>query len=157
MKYNILFAAALATAIVLALGYLWAPAAASVIPAAEASSAPVYVPALVADPTPPPAPPSPPPRTIARYAADYGVDFALAKAIAVCESQLRPDVDNLYSSASGLYQFLDGTWAHYAKLKWGKSWTDHDVYDYGDSAELGVWVISKYGTGDWAASRHCWG
>lgn len=96
-----------------------------------------------------------PERNIKYFADLYNVDYSLAKRIAWCESRYDPSVDNLYSSASGLYQFLDGTWAMYAKLHWGTT-KGHSVYDYGDNAELGVWVISKYGTGDWVASSGCW-
>lgn len=95
-------------------------------------------------------------RTIKYYAELYKVDYLLAKSIAWCESRYDPSVDNAYSSASGLYQFLDGTWKHYGKLKWG-SLEGKSVYNYGDNAELAVWVISKYGTHDWDASRVCWG
>lgn len=96
-----------------------------------------------------------PERTIKYYSQLYGVDYSLAKSIAYCESQYDPTIDNKYSSASGLFQFLDGTWNHYAKLHWGTT-KGHSVYDYGDSAELGVWVIAHYGTGDWDASSSCW-
>ena len=95
------------------------------------------------------------PRTIARYAAQYGADYSIAVAIARCESQLNPNARNSGSSAKGLYQFLDGTWAHYGKMHWG-SLEGKSVLDYGDNAELGVWVIATYGTADWDASKYCW-
>lgn len=126
----------------------WATPAVVAAPVAQAQT--------IATSTPVAATTTPIVRNIRYYATKYGVDFNLAKDIAVCESNLDETIDNKTSSASGLYQFLDGTWAQYAKLKWGTT-KGHSVYDYGDSAELGVWVISKYGTGDWDASKNCWG
>lgn len=110
-------------------------------------------------------PPTPPatfpvaadkPRTIERYAAQYGADYDLSVAIARCESRLNPAARNPSSTAKGLFQFLDGTWAHYGRMHWG-SLEGKSVLDYGDNAELGTWVIAKYGTRDWNASKHCWG
>lgn len=94
-------------------------------------------------------------RNIAYYSELYGVDYSLAKNIAWCESEYDPSAKNASSTASGLYQFLTGTWNHYALLHWG-TLTGHDRNDYGDSAELGVWVIANYGTTDWDASASCW-
>lgn len=98
---------------------------------------------------------STPDRTIRYYATLYDVNYSLAKSIAWCESQYNPYAQNPNSSATGLYQFLNGTWNHYALLHWG-TLEGHSPTDYGDNAELGVWVIANYGTSDWDASSACW-
>lgn len=95
------------------------------------------------------------PGSIRFYADKYGVDRTLAVEIARCESELYPTAKNKGSTAKGLYQFLDGTWKHYAVKKWGTT-KGRSVLDYSDSAELGVWVIAKYGTSDWNSSKGCW-
>ncbi len=97
-----------------------------------------------------------PPRTIETYAALYGAPYKLALAIARCESQLNPLAKNPHSSAKGIFQFLDGSFTHYGLKHWG-SLEGRSVLNYGDSAELGTWVIATYGTTPWDASIACWG
>ena len=41
-----------------------------------------------------------------------GIDPEAAVRIAACESGLNPKATNPHSTAKGLYQFLDGTWAY---------------------------------------------
>lgn len=48
---------------------------------------------------------------IRRSALLYGVDPATAHRIAMCESGLNPLAKNAHSTASGVYQFIAGTWA----------------------------------------------
>jgi len=57
-------------------------------------------------------------------ARDAGINPQVALAIAFCESGLDPLIDNKYSSASGLFQFIDGTWENYC---------EGDVYDEDDN------------------------
>lgn len=47
---------------------------------------------------------------IARMAPAYGVDTETALRIAQCESGLDPMAKSTASSASGVYQWIDGTW-----------------------------------------------
>lgn len=42
----------------------------------------------------------------------YGVDYGDMRSVAWCESRLNPHAQNPHSSARGLFQFLDTTWAH---------------------------------------------
>lgn len=102
-----------------------------------------------------PSPVAKPERNIRYFADLYGVDYVLAKAIAECESQFNPKAENP-SGADGLYQFIPGTWKYYGQKKWGAEWLTKDVFDYGDNAELALWVLANYGTGDWNASAWCW-
>ncbi len=79
----------------------------------------------------------------------HGVSFALLRSIAWCESRLIPTARNP-SGASGLVQFMPGTWANtpYARRSpFRARW----------NALAGAWLIRRVGTGPWAASRHCWG
>ena len=94
-------------------------------------------------------------RTILYYSTLYGVDYRLALAIATCESHVKPRAKNPNSTAKGLFQFLDSSWEYYGLLKWG-TLEGRDVYDYGDNAELAVWLMARHGTRDWLASEHCW-
>ncbi len=91
---------------------------------------------------------------IRRYAALYGVNPDLAVRIAACESRLYARAKNPGSSAKGLYQFIDSSWQRYAKLHWGEV---GEAYSPEDSADLGAWVLAKYGMSDWNASKACWG
>lgn len=79
--------------------------------------------------------------------------------IGECESQNDPLADNLYSTAKGRFQFLDGTWRHYAPKLWGIDWVNKNVFDYKDNTDLAWFVYTKYGTADWEAdpkSYECW-
>lgn len=69
---------------------------------------------------------------------------------------MKPGVDNPHSTASGLFQFLDGTWKYYGIKKWGNAWIERDVYSYKDASELALWVLANFGAGDWEESRFCW-
>lgn len=73
-----------------------------------------------------------------------------------CESKGNPYAKNPNSTASGLYQFLRGSWSYYGHLKWG-TLEGRDVFDPEDNEELAYWVAQKYGLSPWYASRHCWG
>lgn len=85
----------------------------------------------------------------------YKVDSSLALNIAKCESKLNPLAKNPYSSAEGVYQFLDGTWDHYGKKHWGVMSTRSKL-DGADNVELALWVMGNFGTHDWDESKDCW-
>lgn len=100
---------------------------------------------------------------INKYAAKYDVDANTALDIAVCESgketpeSIDPLAKNPRSTASGVFQFLKGSWRYYGMKHWG-SLEGRSVFDAEDNIELALWVMStERGTKDWIASHHCWG
>jgi len=80
----------------------------------------------------------------------------LVDAIISCESGWNPNARNPGSSATGLGQFLTGTWNSYGMRHWG-TLKGHSRTDARDSYELVKWVVDNYGTDDWLESRPCWG
>jgi hypothetical protein len=79
----------------------------------------------------------------------------LFERIATCESGGDLHAKNKYSSASGEFQFLWGTWNHYGREYWGDSFYEKNIWSK-DNRELAWYVFSKYGTRDWNASKKCW-
>ncbi len=77
--------------------------------------------------------------------------------IATCESGYNPIAKNPYSTASGIFQFLDGTWKRYGEELWSDDYYTKNKLNENDSIELGWYVFTKYGTNDWLASKSCWG
>lgn len=78
---------------------------------------------------PPPVVPSKPPiemvkEEIRLQAVEYGVNVDTALRIARCESNYNPLAENPYSSATGVYQFLDRTWDYVC---------EGDVYNMDDN------------------------
>ena len=60
--------------------------------------------------------PNPVEATIRHYADEYGVDVEIAIRISICESQMGKYKHNWEgSSAKGVYQFIDRTWAYYCE------------------------------------------
>ncbi len=88
-------------------------------------------------------------------AAEFGVDLALMAKIIQCESGGNPRAQNPRSSASGLGQFLDSTWASNAPSL-GYEPTRAASYDVTAGARVMAKVMSEQGTSPWNASRHCW-
>ena len=75
--------------------------------------------------------------------------------IAQCESGGNLRAKNKYSSASGEYQFIWGTWHHYGLELWGDEFYEKNIWS-DDNRELAWYVYSKYGSKDWNASKYCW-
>lgn len=72
--------------------------------------------------------------------------------VAECESGFKPDVKNRLSTASGLFQFLDGTFFKYAEAY--ELPTDNKN-DPKIQAELAAKMIRDGGLGHWDASKNC--
>lgn len=78
---------------------------------AQEPSAPVPAPRPVATPTPAPEPAVASCGGWEALVAQYFPDeTAKACAVLLCESRGNPQAENAHSSASGLWQFIDGTW-----------------------------------------------
>lgn len=93
--------------------------------------------------------------TIRLYAIKHGVDVNLALNIACSESRFEANAKNPHSTASGVFQFLNGTFKGYGVKYWG-SLDGRDVFDARDNIELAMYVLADVGTRDWNASKTSW-
>ena len=80
----------------------------------------------------------------------------LFEKIGECESNHVLTAKNKYSSASGEYQFIWGSWNYYGKKLWGKEFYKKNIWTT-DNRELARYVFDTVGTSPWEASRKCWG
>lgn len=111
--------------------------------------------------TPIPAPEPPREETIQekieRVAKEHGVNVRKALAISDAESEFRPDAKNPYSSASGIYQFIDGTFRDYCINKYRLT----DSMDYKNNPDIQIeCAMRMLKAGEdfhWNASKHEWG
>ncbi len=81
---------------------------------------------------------------------------SIMERVAWCESHNNPQAKNKYSSASGRFQFIWGTWYSYGLQLWGEDFYQKNIWDYDDNTELALYVYKKNGTKDWNASKSCW-
>ncbi|HEX3782832.1 MAG TPA: transglycosylase family protein [Pseudonocardiaceae bacterium] len=75
-------------------------------------------------------------------------------AVIQCESGGNPTAQNAHSTASGLFQFLDSSWASYGGLQYApraKEATAAQQYAVAETA------YRESGLSPWAASESCWG
>lgn len=86
-------------------------------------------------------------------AIKHGVDQSLALNIACAESHFNPKARNKNSTAGGVYQFLDGTFASRGKLLWGNL-QGRQKLDADDNIELAMSMLATTGTSDWNASKN---
>jgi uncharacterized protein YraI len=75
-------------------------------------------------------------------AAAYGQSGDAMLAVAQCESLLNPSAYNPSSGASGLFQFLPGTWA-------STPWAGQDIFDPVANAQAAAWMWSVGRRGEW--------
>jgi len=85
------------------------------------------------------------------HAAAYGIDARLPLAIAHCESGFKWNAANSQSSASGVFQYVSGTWRSTREGRRGTS-----VFDTEAHIRMAVAHIATLGTAAWNASRGCW-
>lgn len=71
--------------------------------------------------------------------------------IAACESGGNPTAQNAVSSASGLYQMIDGTWHAY-----GGSTAHARQASVAEQTAVARRLLAAEGTSPWDASRSCW-
>jgi hypothetical protein len=62
--------------------------------------------------------------------------------VAYCESRYHPNSVNTDSGASGLFQFMPGTWS-------GTPWASQSPFDPVANAQAAAWLYSHYGPGRW--------
>jgi hypothetical protein len=62
--------------------------------------------------------------------------------VAYCESRYHPNSVNTDSGASGLFQFMPGTWG-------GTPWAAQSPFDPVANAQAAAWLYSHYGPGRW--------
>ena len=89
----------------------------------------------------------PPPPDIAKIIYDafspLGPDAVVwANRIAYCESRYHPNSVNTDSGASGLFQFMPGTWG-------GTPWASQSPFDPVANAQAAAWLYNRYGPGRW--------
>lgn len=114
-------------------------------PAAEAAAAPPPAPSPSPSPTP-----APQPRSsgnsivdiITQAALRYGQSPEAMLAVARCESNLNPTDVNPYSGASGLFQFLPGTWKT-------TPYAGYSILDAWANANAAAWMWSVGRRGEW--------
>ncbi len=105
-------------------------------------------------------------RDVIRAAATRnGANPDLAERIAYCESGFKPEIHNKASTASGLFQFLDSTFSHYAiggYDKYGKPYgyfLTKNMADKNDpyiQIETATRMLADGGAHHWDASKSCW-
>ena len=81
-----------------------------------------------------------------------GKEDELLTAIIRCESDWDPSADNPISTAYGLGQFVDSTWA-YVQKKWGMVLDRNDPEDQLYATER---LLAEEGVRHWEESRFCW-
>lgn len=94
---------------------------------------------------------------VADAALQYGIDRATLADLVWCESRFDPEARNPRSTATGLAQFLDGTWRWVDEL--GAPFTHLPRTDARANAFTAAWLIHRTdlgGIGHWNASKGCW-
>lgn len=91
---------------------------------------------------------------IREEAERQGVSQNLAVAIAKCESGLDQGAKNPNSSASGIFQFIRGTFEG-TRIAMGLP-KEVDVFDESINIKMGIWLLKREGTRPWVSSAHCW-
>lgn len=88
---------------------------------------------------------------IVHYATQFGADTSVSLNIGCAESMFVPYAQNPHSSAGGVFQWLDSSWAHYSVKYYGYV---EDKMNEDRNIELSTWVIATYGTSDWNESKY---
>ena len=99
-----------------------------------------------ARPRPAPAAPGDIEAIIRAAAAKYGVDAQQLLRVAWCESRYNPNAYNSALGASGLFQFIPGTWAaNSARAGYGGA----SVFDPVANANVAAWMFAHGQSGQW--------
>jgi hypothetical protein len=93
---------------------------------------------------------APPPPYIAKIINDAfsplgarAVQWAIN--VAYCESRYHPNSVNTDSGATGLFQFMAGTWS-------GTPWASKSRFDPVANAQAAAWLYKTYGPGRWSCT-----
>lgn len=94
---------------------------------------------------------------IGRRAKALGVDPLKAQSIAWAESRFNPNAKNASSSASGVFQFLDGTFKEYCITKYEFATSTDQKNDPNIQIECALRMLEKPGgENHWYPSRPAW-
>ena len=95
-------------------------------------------------------------QTIERVAQENDFeDIDLLLRIAECESRFDRYAENPESTATGVFQYLEGTWIEGVK-RTGKDWELADRYNPEKATEMTIYWINQGELSKWNASKHCW-
>jgi soluble lytic murein transglycosylase-like protein len=115
--------------------------------AAQPMSAPEDEPQTLATEAPPPTPPaSDVPALITEASQRWGLDTTQMLRVAWCESKFDPAAYNRRSGASGLFQFIPGTWSR-ASAAVGMGWAS--PFDAAANVEAAAWLMKTEGPRHW--------
>ena len=92
---------------------------------------------------------------IRKIAKERNFDDVLLTNIAFCESSYNPKATNGTSSATGLFQYLKGTWEEAVKIR-GLDWTLEDRTNIEKSTDMIMWHIERGNLSKWDESKNCW-
>jgi hypothetical protein len=84
----------------------------------------------------------------------YSYPIVKALYIAQCESEFIHDAKSKTSSASGIFQFINGTW--YGVMEQLGLPTTTPKTDPVFNIEAGLFLLDKEGDRHWAESKPCW-
>jgi len=88
------------------------------------------------------------PEVIDQYAREYGLSVPIMKRIAYCESFFIPNAENNSSSATGLFQIIDGTWDYFG--------CQGERTNVEDNVVCAMKIATEGGLHHWNASASCW-
>ena len=81
-------------------------------------------------------------------AKEYGINPNIALRIAKCESDYNTLAKSPISSASGVFQFISGTWQSVVKMR-GQDYTLSDRFDAEKNIDNAMWLMKTEGLHHW--------
>lgn len=85
----------------------------------------------------------------------YPNEAEVLDAVASCESAWEPSAKNPGSSATGLFQFIDGTW-EWVRAEMGRDGSLDVRFEARENIDSAVFLYRLEGLGPWESSRGCW-
>ena len=93
---------------------------------------------------------------IIQTAMSYGFSVQTALSISEVESRFDSEAKNASSTASGIFQFLDGTFKYYCIQKYQIADSMDEKNDYHAQTLCAVRILKDGGIDNWSASRVLW-